>query len=65
MPKGALSACFRPFRLTGRDTVYRYRRGRGVPVGEGRVSFRDVMTSDKIVVSISQGLIRRPVRLNI
>ena len=25
----------------GRDTAYWYRRGRGVPVGEGRVAFRD------------------------
>jgi hypothetical protein len=30
------------FRLMGRDTAYWYRRGRGVPVGEGRVAFRDV-----------------------
>ena len=26
------------FRLMGRDTAYWYRRGRGVPVGEGRVA---------------------------
>ena len=30
------------FRLMGKDTAYWYRRGRGVFVGEGRVSFRDV-----------------------
>ena len=26
----------------GRDTAYWYRRGRGVPVGEGRVAFNEV-----------------------
>ena len=30
------------FRLMGRDTAYWYRRGQGVLVREGRVSFRDV-----------------------
>ena len=38
------------FQLMGRSVGYWYRRGRGVPVGEGRVSFCQVASVAKCLI---------------